>query len=845
MQHNPTPAARRTSYYDKDQDIYHLTSKPKENRSNPTIRMNNKETILSSLENELLITTTKLQEAQARIRFHENSRRSALELQHAKHLNHVEKIKLNTSKHLRLLKTKLSKAEKQKSLAVTRSEQCVREVSVIQTALTDVTRSKGRTMSEIENLSGRVRLLNESLTESNTTIETERSHSSQLDRNLHEIGKQLELVVIENKRLHGVCMNEEKTRDTIISMHGEQLYTISETLDLRTKQLNETEIKLTDCRLKRDGAITALENYREGHGITLNDKDALVLKIRAELNTTKDLLSESKRQSNVDGGTIIALNNEIQNLKNEISDKNNRISSTTDQLGMEKLTEQQMQQRIAELENQLSQVNMTHSQQNERHNAAMVTLKNNLHATTLDVQNEKNRNHLMENELNEKILNVKEKQLIINNLNVQISTLENALKNNTNNNNNNNSSSDKGATTINNILPSSINEEINRLNQIILSKDSEIMKLNQQLKEQEAEIARRTLRAAGMAANKITEEKKRMLEETNTMTNQYRDEINEKNRLLNEKENELKLRDTIEQEKLKWQLQQEEKDRKDMEDLKEAQDMQETLQHSKEDSERQERWLLMQRMKEMEENMDQKKKQAQQIKIVQRTNQLYENIDEPEVTSSHVSHGRHFVVPSEQTMENESFSSSATMPTRKMVNVDQMERKNPEAMDDDMREHLKSLVNRCDALRDEYEVHTVGSPELIARVETLTLELAERISIESYDVGEHLFEIMDDMSPILRSSTLRQKSVHARQRDISDAKNTIAAAMSVARSRVRAALHLSRDGVLYWLLSLYGNVASLLQSLRKPELSNYDTHNTALSPKGKKSRKASRKKGGK
>ena len=48
-----------------------------------------------------------------------------------------------------------------------------------------------------------------------------------------------------------------------------------------------------------------------------------------------------------------------------------------------------------------------------------------------------------------------------------------------------------------------------------------------------------------------------------------------------------------------------------------------------------------------------------------------------------------------------------------------------------------------------------GSPELIERVERLTLELAERIAIESYDVGEHLFEIMDDMHPVLRASTLR------------------------------------------------------------------------------------------
>ena len=110
----------------------------------------------------------------------------------------------------------------------------------------------------------------------------------------------------------------------------------------------------------------------------------------------------------------------------------------------------------------------------------------------------------------------------------------------------------------------------------------------------------------------------------------------------------------------------------------------------------------------------------------------------------------------------------------------------------------------------------VGSPELIERVEALTLELAERIAIECYDVGEHLYEIMDDAHPVLMQATMRQRGPRARARDVADAKNTIAATMSVARSRVRAALHISRDGVLYWLLSLYGNVAALLEGLRQP-----------------------------
>ena len=87
----------------------------------------------------------------------------------------------------------------------------------------------------------------------------------------------------------------------------------------------------------------------------------------------------------------------------------------------------------------------------------------------------------------------------------------------------------------------------------------------------------------------------------------------------------------------------------------------------------------------------------------------------------------------------------------------------------------------------------------------------------------------------MASCAARQRAPRARARDVADAKNTIAAAMSVARSRVRAALHISRDGVLYWLLSLYGNVAALLQGLRQPdtELIPYDDESTRPSLKQK------------
>ena len=174
----------------------------------------------------------------------------------------------------------------------------------------------------------------------------------------------------------------------------------------------------------------------------------------------------------------------------------------------------------------------------------------------------------------------------------------------------------------------------------------------------------------------------------------------------------------------------------------------------------------MQRMQEMERNVDGLAKERRVAEVLDKTEKIYSKRK----------------VLEEKEKESEKWSSSV----KTLPNVETMERSEPEAMDANMEEHLRSLSARAEALREEADVCHVGSPELIERVERLTLELAERIAIETYDVGEHLFEIMDDMHPVLRQSELRTRSRNSRPRDVADAKNTAAAAMSVARTRVRA-----------------------------------------------------------
>jgi DNA repair exonuclease SbcCD ATPase subunit len=790
---------RKASFYDAGADIYHLSQRgsSKENRT-----MKDKQSVLSTLEVELATATTKLSEAQARIRFHESTLRRALEAMHNKHRDHLKKIKANMHKHQRSLKQKVSKAEKGRATAIADQERMALEVSSIQTALAEVTRSKGRTMGEIESLSGRVRTLNEQLTSSSNVVEAEREHSAQLERNLHEVGKQLELIVKENKRLQQLRLEEEATRNGIMAGHGEQMRALSDSLDQRTKQLSGAETNVEEARRRRDEALLSLEEYRANNGTAHTQKDEIVIKLRQEVEKAKDALAESKRAHKVDGGRISALEHEVAQLRKEVNEKNDRLKSYGDQLGMERNEEHTMKSRVAELQGNLNSLRTSSAEQNRMDTEMIARLRDELTEEQQKFKDEQQRSSRLEMNVQSEEAKVKEKDMKISELHHQIQTLEHALSRTPM------PASSTTSSTTNVILPqhemARYQNELMEKDRIIREKDNIILTLQQKLKEAEAEVARRTLRAAGMAANKITAEKKRMQELADSHTKQMTEELRLKDQLLQEKENALNeerkklevsnaVRDAIEEEKRKRNQMNHEEE---------------------EDQGRQERWLLMQRMKEMEANIESKHHEAKKVRVTQKVTAIHEN---------------------DHLLQNDDIPTVKTLP-----NTEKMERRKPEKMDDDMEIHLKSLVERADALREEYDVHTIGSPELISRVETLTLELAERIAIEAYDIGEHLFEIMDDMSPILRSSTLRTKNHHARPRDISDAKNTIAAAMSVARSRVRAALHLSRDGVLYWLLTLYGNVASLLQSLRKPELANYDT---ALSPKGKRDRNARLKRG--
>ena len=493
---------RKASFYDADNDIYHLSRHGNGNENtttaNRTPGINNKATVLSKLDRELAQLTTQLQQAQARVRFHEQTQQRAIEVLQSKHAEHVERVKLHLGKHQRQLKQKLSKANKDRAKAWEAKQQLQVEVSALQTAMTDITANKGQTMGEIDNLSGRVRLLNEQLTESSNVLEVERTHSVRVERNLHEVGTQLELIAQENERLQQLRLVEDTSREHIIAQHGEEMRALAETLARRTVQLNQSEEKLNEARQQREAALSTLETYRSDHHLNQNETENLIMALRTERNGLKDDIAELKRTSTIDNGKVTVLEVQLQDKKEEIVELKTRLDTFNDQLGKVSMTEQDRTTRLALVSHELELLKVSSSEQTRRHEAQLLEMQATRQREQMKLGDEIKRNDQLTKNINavEEERRLKEEQNVA--LAREIAALEekNAVLTSQQGEPrpSSNSFSDESVQAAE---VARLQKQVETKDKTILAKGEEIAGLVQKLSELEAEVARRTLRAAG------------------------------------------------------------------------------------------------------------------------------------------------------------------------------------------------------------------------------------------------------------------------------------------------------------------------------------------------------------
>ena len=837
---------RSQSYYDADRDVYHLSSGRDASESKgdggkhaaagahrggrPVRALNtalrSKDAALQTLDAEVLSANRKLREAEARNRYHEENLRAALSAAAARHRDQVENLKAHAHKAARVLKARVAKAEKQRKDARAEVGRAGLERDELQRALDEARAARGRGLGEVEALTARVGLLTRKLEISRSTRQDERKHSQQVEINLREIGSRLENVLRENRRLQGLRRDDDRSRDSIIETHGKHMRALTEQLDARSKQLMNCEQKKSEAIASRDEALSMLDALRMGHETKLEGRDTVLSRQRDEIAQLKDSLAKRDRDGVVQSGRIEQLEREVAQTRRDLDSKSTQLHDLEARLrsereaehgmsaskaeamgrlaGMERAAQEQADT-IARLREDLAAERDRASKQFHQDAARTAALERELAASRSSATHQTDVEHARGDVAEQRARDLER----------QVRTLEAALEVARNDSARGVSG---GAGELGEELRR-LHGELDKKDLVIAQKDKELAVCQQQVKDLEAEVARRTLRAAGMAADKIQTEKARLQEDALYEKRRLEDEMREKERLLAERRKQLEeeahereMRDRVAAERRKWederQREHERAHAHKAKDLKINGDDDSNIGET--EKARQERWELMERMQQMEREMDDQMAAKKLQNASTRSNKLH-----PRAPMGHPDKHRR------GSSHHHAVALAKSVPAPKIPDAEKMlgfdKRTGGEQMDERSEKALRELINRADALREEAIVRKVGSPELIERVEALTLELAERIAIECYDVGEHLYEIMDDAHPVLMQATMRQRAPRARARDVADAKNTIAATMSVARSRVRAALHLSRDGVLYWLLSLYGNVAALLQGLRQPD----------------------------
>jgi hypothetical protein len=820
---------RSQSYYDADRDVYHLSSsssssssESKDNAVRPPARAQ-LNTALHTLDAEVLSSHLKLREAEARNRYHSDNLKAALSTAASRHRAQMQALKASAHKAARALKARAEKADRRRKDARAEAGRVARERDELRVALEEARGGRTRGRGEIEALTARVGLLTRELDAARETRQDERKHSQQVEINLREIGSRLENVVRENRRLQGLRRDDNRSRDGVLETHGKHMRALTEQLDARSKQLMDCERKKAEAMASRDEALSALDAFRMGHETTLEGRDSVLARQRAEIAQLKDGLAQRDRDGVVQGGRIEHLEREVARASDDLDSKSTQLRDLEARLRSERAAEHGVSASAAEAMGRIAGMERAAQEQTD----TIARLRDDL-ATERDraakqSQHEAARTAALERELAASRSNATHQtdmeharsEVVVqhaSDLERQVRTLEAALEV-ARSTGTGGGGGGGGAGELGEELRR-LHGELDKKDFVIAQKDKELAVCQQQVKDLEAEVARRTLRAAGMAADKIQTEKARLQEDALYEKRRLEEEMREKERVLADREKQLEeeahereMRERVAAERRKWEEQQQQ----EHEQAQAAQhQVQEHHGNNEMEEARQERWKLMERMQQMEQEMDDQMAAKRLRNASARSNKLHPKapLGHPDMHRRGSSH--HHAV-----------ALAASVPAPKIPDAEKMlgfdKRAGGEQIDERSEKALRELINRADALREEAVVRKVGSPELIERVEALTLELAERIAIECYDVGEHLYEIMDDAHPVLMQATMRQRAPRARARDVADAKNTIAATMSVARSRVRAALHLSRDGVLYWLLSLYGNVAALLQGLRQPD----------------------------
>eukprot|EP00944_MAST-04C_sp_MAST-4C-sp1_P008098 g8098.t1 len=787
------PLSRRTSYYDADEDKYYLHESGKEDPGFSSLHSLNgalrgKTLTIERLEKEINEANEKINMLEQEKRNDVYKVKQLLMEKTSKQNSFIETMQQNHKRDIKVMKEKLAKQIKIASKLGQSNNMLSDENTLLKQQFDAIHKEHARAIGDKDGLMHQIQVLSGRLSKSHTIVDAKNRRVQELEQAVIRLGSRMELLSKENKRLNDINDREQSDRDELLRERGSQLSTITALLETRTSELGAVEYEKAQVEALVDALRAEIQQYRRLEEDKKNSAEGAMNAIDAAVEHMKKQLEASNKRNQ----SLESKNADLEKRLNEETDKFRGLKDAflKAEEGVRRIQDnhESVQRRLeneivrnAELEGRLRELrNENGSAENYREQLR---------------QEQISKEHV-QTELNDRNAEVQKLELTVKNLNLEIKQLNGQLR-----------------------------QEESKFTKELQQEKVHEMELEQAMKEK-AKVAQEHAKHHFTATAKIcrrlyalrTKQKKMEVffkwlskdhrELRNALTEQ-RNLVKQLNRKLKSGKNEVDiLKHSIDVLKLEQEHEIEELKKnspeKDVSPAPVQKRQKVTAPVEVEDVDRSQSTFGVQTQTEqlpsIEAGEEELAVEADEVQSVgesaspnislrsynDKTFNFSQLIDEGEQSGSEDEGPRPIVVKKWKKMQ---------MPSG------------------DAEGFLQSFINRANALRDEAAVGS--SPGILRNTQQLITDVAERIAIETYDTGEYLYDISIEMQPTI-AEAYRLRLANSNSSKIAEIKGKAAAVSSVARTRIRAALHLSRDGMLSWLLTIFSNAIKLLIELQTP-----------------------------
>eukprot|EP00943_MAST-04B_sp_MAST-4B-sp1_P002728 g2728.t1 len=785
--------SRRTSYYDAEQDKYYLHEAKDDPGYSSLHSLNGalrgKTLTIERLEKELSEAFEKINSLEREKREDIQKVKQLMIEKSAKLSKYIGTLQENHKRDMKIMKEKLNKCVKKSNKLHSDNVTFSSDNKLLKQQLDILKQEHGRATGDKDGLMHQVQILSLRLSKSNSIIDEKSGRVQELEQAVIRLGSRMELLTKENKRLNYVNDREQADRDELMRERGNQLSTITELLEKRTSELGAVEYEKAQVEALVDVLRAEIEQYKRMDGESQNSREGAMNAIEAAVEHMKKQLKASQERNEMLGqknsDLQTRLEDEIEKFKGfkdaflkaeeNVRRTQDNFESVQRRLENEIIRSAELEGRLREMRNESSSADNFREQ----------------------LRKEQVTNEHIKVELNSRNLEIQKLELTIQELNAKLKQL---------------------------------NEQL-QVEESRFSKELEKEKLHERELEdavkQKAKVTKEHDRHHKHATKKICKRLFKLRTKLKKLEVFSKWLSNDHRQLRSNLKEE---RDLVQQlsKRLQSETNQNSTLKHDMDELKIKQEHE--MEELRKNSPAKVVEKVIVKEKVIIPSIPPEESPPPQIQKPKATFVVQTQTDIPSFIEEREE--KEIEVMSSPTLSKSSVSNVHD----RTFNFSQLVDGNNNSDDDDDRSNysrscivkkwekmqmpsgdaegfLQSFINRANALRNE--AAESGSAGILRNTQQLITDVAERIAIETYDTGEYLYDISVEMQPTLAEAH-RLRMANSNSSKIAEIKGKAAAVSSVARTRIRAALHLSRDGMLSWLLTIFSNAMKLLIELQTP-----------------------------